>query len=250
MAELRQWVWLCGSILLAVAATQGAWWLWKWEKSHARLARFVHFPLFSPLLQIARLLYYVGFPFAALRWGHAVFPLILGLKSPLSNDLQINWVDWLNDIGWAAGLGIAAWSILSLGWWMARKTAPTPFVPTDSGGALWLHMREAFFHETHWSFYRNAPIVLLGPYWGIWAGLALVAVEALLNPWRWSALRQPEHVPALLIRAGLAILSCAVYIQTTNLWVTILVHGGITWTLALLARALVPPPAISSGEAL
>ena len=87
-------------------------------------------------------------------------------------------------------------------------------------------------------FYRNAPVVTLGTYWGTWAGLIPLMLEAGLNPWCWAALRDPKKRPATLLRAGMAILSAAFYLQTVSLWLTVLLHWGVTWGVAMWAATL------------
>lgn len=246
MVEAERWVWLSGSLLLAGAATQAAWYLWRWEKSQAWLEPLVRSALFPLLLQAARFLYYIGLPFAALVWGHdAVVARLLGLQ-PLAAlsagalppaDLAANWMDWAGDVGWAAGLGTAAWALLAVGWWAVHRSTDGP-APAGADASPWTLLREAAFHEAHWSFYRNGPVVALGAYWGTWVGLGLVAVEAVANPWWRADLQDVARAPAALVRAGLAVLSGVLYLQTTNLWLAILVHWGVTWGLAAWARGL------------
>ncbi len=244
MAEAERWVWLGGSLLLAVVATQAAWWLRRWGKSQAQVDRLVSSPFFPLLLQATRLLYAIGLPFAALVWGHdAVVGRLLGLQP-----LAANWTDWARDVSWAVGLGFAAWAVLAAGWWAVRR-AGSDSEPIYIPASAWLLLREAAFHEVHWAFYRNAPIVALwatmgaarGTYWGTWAGVGLVALEAALNPWYRSALGDNSRRPAKLVRAGLSTLSAALYLETGNLWLAILTHWAVTWGLAAWTQALGRP---------
>jgi hypothetical protein len=99
-------------------------------------------------------------------------------------------------------------------------------------------LRESAYHEVHWAFYRNAPILTLGAYWGIWIGLGLVAVEAALNPaWR-RGLANPEQAPSRLVRAALAVVSSVLFWLTENLWLALTIHWGVSWGLVALVRAL------------
>jgi hypothetical protein len=241
VAEAARWVWLGGSLLLAVLLVQVSWWLSRRWQGQARFDRFVDSALFPSLLQVGRLLYYIGLPFAALIWGRdAVVERLLGLQ-PLDG----NWADWAGDASWAVALGLAAWAVLAVGWWAVRRAGGGPR-PTGADASAWTFLREAAFHEVHWAFYRNAPVVALGmawdvdlgTYWGTWAGLALAALEAALDP-RWRAnLRDAERAPATLVRAALAVLSAVFYLQTTNIWLAVLVHWGVTWGLAAWTRVL------------
>ncbi len=233
---MERWIWLGSSLLLTVLITQGSWWLWRWEKSRARLERFVQHPAFSPLLQLLRLFYAIGVPFAALLWGHdALIGLLLGLQPFSGPEPAAVWKAWAMDIGWAVALGLAAWGLLALGWRTVRRVDRGAISRCLTGPA-WMLPFQAIGYEAHWSFYRNAFVVTLGAYWGSWAGLGLLALETLLNPWWRRGLREGEQLPALLVRAGLAVLSVVLYLQTTNLWLAIAVHWGVTAGLAAQDR--------------
>lgn len=225
MPGAERWLWLGGSFLIALAATGVSWifrhrtWAEQWTAS----------PLFAPLLHFLRFLYYVGGPFAALIWGRdAVVERLLGLSpfpaillSPLSpEDRMALWLDGVRDVGWAVFLGVAAGATLAIIQRVANGTGPAPETPFGT-------LREAVFQEIHWMFYRNGPVVALGAYWGTWAGLGLVALEAALNPWWWAALRTPEKRPLTLVRTGMAVLSAVFYLQAASLWLSILLHWGV-----------------------
>ena len=238
------WLWLSGSLLLAVLWTNLAWFLR--QSRSAAIDKFIT-PLttwrFAPwLLQFLRLLYYVGVPYGALLWGRdAVIGEFLGLSGEKVNALPAaNWLDWAHDVGWTAALGIGAWALLALGWWAYRRAV----VAADEGGVVagtnvsgWVLLREAAHHEVHWAFYRNAPILAWGAYGGVWGGLALVALEAALNPaWR-NGLTDPQQAPARLLRGALAVVSSALFLLTQNLWLALALHWGVSWGLAALCQA-------------
>ena len=112
--------------------------------------------------------------------------------------------------------------LLALGWWGYRRAAMNSVSQGQVAGAnasVWVLFREAIYHEVHWAFYRNAPIVTLHEYggdvyWGIWAGLTIVALEAILNPaWR-RDLTDPQRAPARLVRVALAIVSGVLFFVT------------------------------------
>jgi hypothetical protein len=91
------------------------------------------------------------------------------------------------------------------------------------------------------------PIVALGEdvYWGTWLGLALVGVEAVLNPaWR-RGLADPQEAPRQLMRGALAVVSSVLFIVLGdgNLWLAIAVHWGVSWGLVALVRAVPVPSA-------
>jgi len=242
-----RWLWLGGSLLLAVAAAQTMWWLEQAEGRNPRVRSLLTWPLLPPSLLLLRALFYLGLPLAALVWGRdALIGRWLGLQPLYALDallgqevppaeIAANWGDWAKDVGWALGLGVAAWTVLATGWLSARRALQGQQTPRPS--SPWESLLEATFHEAHWAFYRNGPMVALGTYWGVWGGLGLTALEAALNP-RWRAnLCSPAHAPATLTRAGMAVLSAVLFLLTQNLWAAMLTHWAVTWGLtAWIAR--------------
>jgi hypothetical protein len=247
------WLWSGGSLLAAILWANLAWFFRKPRSGTIGelVTQLLSWP-FSPwLYQLLRLLYYLGVPFAALLWGHdAVVERVLGLKQldlPISDrisvgaDVAANWLDWAQGVGWAAALGIGAWTLLALGWWAYRRALTTAGEWNAVAGVNnsgWVLLREAAYHQVHWAFYRNAPILTMNTYWGTWVGLALVALEATLNPaWR-KGLANPRQAPALWMRGALAVVSSVLFLQTKNLWLALAIHWGVSWGLAALARTL------------
>jgi hypothetical protein len=251
------WLWLGGSLLLAALWANLAWFFR--QPRPGTVGEFVtrlgawHF---SPwLLQLLRLLYYIGIPFAALLWGHdVVVGRLLGLQPfdvPVSGaqaaspSIAANWFDWAHDVAWAAAVGCGAWVLLVLGWWAYRRAMVAaggvePVTGSNSSG--WVLLREAAYHEAHWAFYRNAPILTAGLYWGVWMGLALVALEAVLNPAWLRGLADPQRTPGQLVRGALAVVSGVLFLLTENLWLALAIHWGVAWGLTALARVLPRPP--------
>jgi hypothetical protein len=219
------------------------------------VTRVKKWPYHAPLFQLLRLLYYVGIPFAALVWGQdAVVSRLMGLQPlvlPGQEGLEAgataaNWQNWARDVGWAVGLGVAAWVLLSLGRWVSfRATRPHP-PEEDRAPSGWVSLRESAYHEVHWAFYRNAPLLTLqdyawGSYWGVWAGLGIAALEALFNPaWR-RDVGDPHRAFHALTPAAMAVVSSVLYLRTENLWLAIAMHGGVTWGLTLLTHVLLAP---------
>jgi hypothetical protein len=266
LASGEAWFWMAGSLLLAGLWVNLAWLFSPWldagrspddseslaERIVVQLANW----RFSPVLfQGLRLLYFVGLPFAALFWGYdAVITRFFGLQRLVlptsgvlegSTSINANWLDWAHDIGWATALGLGSWAVLLAAGWVRRRAladADRPRLGARASG--WETLREAVYHEVHWAFYRSAPIVTFGLYWGTWTGLALAALEALVNPvWR-QGLRKPQTAAALLLRAALAVVSSVLFLRTQNLWLAILVHWGVTSGL----RAHYPAPSDVAPE--
>ncbi len=246
------WLWLLGSLLTALLWANLAWFFRK-PRSGAIgdfVIRLTFLP-FSPwLFQFLRLLYYLGVPFAALWWGHdavvgrGVFglkPLVLPTSdgSTADADIAVNWLGWTQDVGWGAVLGFGTWALLALGWWAYRRAlaaAGEARVVDGVNSSGWVFLREAAYHQVHWAFYRNAPILTVGTYWGAWTGFVLVALEAMLNPaWR-EGLTDPKRAPTQLMRGALAVVSVALFLQTQNLWLAFLLDWGVSWGLTVFAR--------------
>ena len=254
----ESWLWLGGSLLPAILWANLAWFFRKprFDPIDEFVNRLASWP-FSPwLLQVLRLLYYLGVPFAALLWGHdAVVERVLGLKrfdlsisdgNAASANIAANWLEWAHDVGWAAALSFGVCALLTLGWWVYRRALNAIGEGSAVAGASssgWVLLREAAYHEVHWAFYRNAPILAVGAYWGTWIGLGLAVLEAALNPaWR-NDLSDPQRAPGLLMRGALGVASTLLYLQTQNLWLALITHWGVSWGLTSLARMLPLPPA-------
>lgn len=247
------WLWLGASMLLAIFCSNLVWLFSPWvEADRARgefgslaeriVVKVATWRFASASYQILRLLYYVGLPFAALFWGHdAIVSRLFGLQALVlpeaggtqhSTLLSANWLDWLGDLGWAAALGLGSWGFLLLAAWarrraLSRRKGHGRGSGTSGSGTV----QEAVYHEIHWAFYRNAPIVAFGLYWGVWMGLGLVALEALANPmWR-KGMSDPTQASGQLLRASLAVVSSLLFLQTQNLWLALVVHSAVSWGL-------------------
>jgi len=263
LAWSEGWLWLSASLFLAVLWTNLAWFFRKPRSGSVGefIAHLVAWR-FSPwLFQFLRPLYYIGLPFVALLWGHdALVGRLLGLQrfdlSALSGGgtdaaTAANWLDWAYDVGWTAALCAGTGALLALGWWACRRAlviAGETGVVAGANVSGWVLLREAAYHEVHWTFYRNMPILAWGMYWGIWGGLALVALEAILNPaWR-NGLADPQRAPAQLLRGALAVVSSVLFLLTQNLWLALALHWAVSWAQVTFVRALPLLPAHKPGQ--
>lgn len=183
---------------------------------------------FSPWMgEIIRLIYYLGIPFLVAVSGLLGADL-LGISGtdwiPGENVQGFLWEDW------ARGLGLSAVVVLSVAgvWFVARLVSRTAgIIPVLQGipGPLWQRLLAALYDQIHWAFYRSAPILWMDDlYWGTFAGLALILVEAGLNPALWWKLKSPETAGPPLLRLGIAGASSLLFLGTQNLWLMTGVH--------------------------
>jgi hypothetical protein len=264
-ARREPWLWLGSSVALAMLWTNLAWLFSPWVDTETSTGppnslaesivfRLANWRLAPSVFQGLRLLYYVGLPSAALFWGRdAVVSRFLGLQRlalPLeagsSLTLSANWSDWVHDLGWTAVLGLSSSALLLLAALVHRQALPGAHEHRRSNRpSVWKAAREAVYHEMHWAFYRNAPALTLRLYWGTWTGLALVAFEAAVNPaWR-RGFREPGRAWSQLSRGALAVLSSLLFLRAQNLWLAVLLHWVISWTL----EAVYPAPSALPAEA-
>ncbi|MFZ5918451.1 MAG: hypothetical protein ACOYZ7_16060 [Chloroflexota bacterium] len=203
------WLWIAISVLMAALVNSFA---WRARRSNGKLRSGLFRWLLAALIQAGRFLYFVWLPYAALLAG--LVPVTqMGLMPQ----------DWLTDLSLALPLSLGAVLVLLLMrylvlWQTGDRTAG-PAMPW--GVAL----RESFYQEVHWAFYRSAPLLVWPDRWqGLALGLGLVALEAWLDPhWR-ARWRDPVQAAAALRNAAIAVLMAAVFMITDNFWVTLGVH--------------------------
>ncbi len=253
----ESWLWLAGSFLVAVLWAQLTWALnHAGGKRITKLVRRIRSSRLSPwAMRALRLLYYLAIPLGALIRGPALdlnLGIVVGLE--VGVELPERLVDWAQRMGLAAALALGAWVLLALGWSSYRRALLRRRIqsPSPAREPIWVILREAAYHEAHWAFYRHAPAYTFSwlgglaadRYWAAWCGLAIVALEALLNPaWR-RQLADPERAPVVLQRASLAIVSAVLFGLTNSLLLAVAVHWAVWWGLQRWASARpLPAPA-------
>jgi hypothetical protein len=91
--------------------------------------------------------------------------------------------------------------------------------------------------EVHWAFYRGALAVILDDgYAGAFLGLGLVYLEWSLDPfWRrgWGLGSQAAQ---RWLRAALVLIIALLFLLTRNLWVCLVAHSLIEFSMRLLGR--------------
>jgi len=249
----EDWLWVLGSVLVYALAGNLSWY-YRLPRP-GRLGRWVAILRDNPYAAAAaaglRLLYYIGVPYGALIWRRVVLPSRLGLVG--RNQLQsvlLGWTvtEWLEGLGWALGLGLAALLLLAWDGRVAVRAVlrlpgtdlfPAPGIPF-SRLPWWGQAQEVVYREVHWAFYRAVPLLALGDYSGVFLGFLLVCLEWALHPgWR-AGLGDPRRVWGLLWEGGLAWSMALVFLFTRNLWLMIPVHWAVAWGSSRLIAAATP----------
>ncbi len=229
------------TLLTLLIGTAGVYWVF-----HAEGGRWISVIDKSPYgavgREIALFLFMVGIPFVALITGAAGVNL-LALGADLASPDHIAGFTFAN---WVRGFGIAAVTASGVVvlWWVIGKSGPHG-LPWSIGIQA---VRDAFYSEAHWVFYRAAPALLLNdPYWGVVVGTAAVALEWLAHPQAGAWLQSIEARQRLVLRLACLLSSGLLYLATRNLWLMILANLTIQ---IVGSRALGSNGAAESAERL
>ena len=232
---VERWLWLTTSLGIALLAIAVRLILERPGVRTASSPKTKHRTILAMpwIIHPLRLLYAVGIPAAAFLWRGALTTSGLGLQQFFWVDTQAldmapgSWDNWTRDIGWTCVFAFGLWVIVTIADQTIKRMDKTRGTKHRPDVAL----REAVYHQVHWAFYREPFVLVLGIGLGTWAGLIPVAAEALINPARWTDLQSPTRGRDLLIRASLAVTSALLFIQTQNLWLTILADMALVWLL-------------------
>ncbi len=167
---------------------------------------------------VLRMAYYLVGPYLALAWG---------LASPL--DFGLANLDWIAGLGWALGIGAMGFSLLGPLWWQYVQLVggrlhfeETDWLDQPFGWAF--VMREAILLEA-WSALCRSPMLLLaGPYWGVYLGLGLASVAALLKRSTTHGLSIAGQREGVVLTGSIALLTATLYAFARNLWLCIALH--------------------------
>jgi hypothetical protein len=230
---------LVASFLLYVIASQLVW-QYRYPGRDDVIGRWVDRardqPLLSLLREATRFVYYLGVPFLAIVTGLLGADL-MGVNGtdwvPQGKSVQgFLWEDWARGLGLAATVVLATWGVWLAGRSLSRRAGLSAVTP-DIPGPAWERLLSALYDQMHWAFYRSGPILWLNdPYWGSWAGLALVLLELGLNPAQRWALQSPATAGPTLARLGMAWGSALLFLGTQNLWLTVATHLVLTMLIA------------------
>lgn len=165
-----------------------------------------------------RLMYYLLPPYLVLYYGWAS-PLDLGLAD----------LDWIRGIGISVAFGSASLCLLAWLWWQYTRlveNAPlmqeVQWLAQPWGWAFVL--REAILLESFFALTRSPMLLLVGPYFGVYLGLAPLLAAALLNAQTRYALDTPGLREGIVLTGSIAMITTTLYALIHNLWLCIAVH--------------------------
>ncbi len=228
-ALLERLIWLALSLMLAFFAIAVQWVIERPASRYAeRAAQWKTQPAISWSLHTLRLVYAVGFPSVIFLWRGALTERGLGLQPR-------PWNRWAADIGITVAVITGMWGLAKLSDLQVTRLAGLRVTPAHRAGVA---LRESIYHQAHWAFYREPPVLLFGPAYGAWLGLIPVLLEASLNPARWADLRTFARGRDMLFRAAQAISSVILYILTQNLWLLILADFTLGWLVGQSADVI------------
>jgi hypothetical protein len=183
-----------------------------------------------PLGELLRLAYYLLPAYLILSWGWAS-PLDLGLAN----------LDWVGGIGVTVAVGAGCLVLLAWQWWQHARLSvgslaleQVQWLEQPWGWAFLL--REVVYLETWWALCRSPMLVLAGPYWGVYWGLATVFVAALLNARVRHQLRTPGDREGVILTGSLAMVTATLYVFTHNLWLCMMLHLMLQVAILELVR--------------
>jgi hypothetical protein len=230
-AKLLPIIWTLVSLIIAVLVTL--------IFDHARADRFRSTFAGRFAEQLARLIYFIGLPYAALL-TQSISAVNLGfMGTGGSIDASIlGWTsaDWLRSLNVWLTLGLIALIPIGLAArQMARAGSPLG-VDARSTGSIII---DSVYAEVHWTFYRTAPMILLSnAYWATLIGVILIGLEWIVSLVRNGLGSQPEDRQSWIGQILLLALSAALFILTRNVWLIIGLHVVIELALKVWTRRL------------
>jgi hypothetical protein len=216
-------LWVAAPFLAYVLASNLAWFTARRKGTLGQAAaRLRDWPGGRWLLILLRWALFAGPPYAALR---------LGIVSPRS--MGLGEIDWVYSAGVGGAVAAGALALLTLSWWSYRRALPPqsetvePSPPRQPLAWL-LVLAETVALQLHWAFYRSVLAAQpwpAQPEWRRWAGLGLLLVEGMLNPWLRHGLKRPFQADPILRRLILALVTTSLFLLTGNFWLCWALHA-------------------------
>jgi hypothetical protein len=203
--------------------------------------------------QLVRFLFYVVIPYGLLVQRHLLTGRSMGLVGA-EPDGFLAWtaIGWLRGAGWALLWGLVGAAAVGGSWWaLARRLDSETVFYLHHRPPVWQLFWDALFLQVHWGFYRAAAGAWLKepePYWSVFLGLALVGLEAAGDPSLYFDRQWPSSASGWVRLAAVAWTTGVLFLFTRNLWLGVVVHWGMTWTLNLLGDRLSRSSLAASAE--
>ena len=238
--------WLLASLAIAIVATNLTWLALRLIGKRSGKQAGPPGSIWAALAWLLSSLFFLLPPPAAWRFG-GLSPRLMGLTG----------IDWVASLRAGAPLAGLIVGLLIFGWLVYRHTLSGDRGRTraERVGATLRAPMDAALLQWHWAFYRALAIALLpivasaltnraillplgrqlaeaSVYWGSWLGLALVALEWLLNPFARAGLQRPGQREIALLRVVLAVATTALFTLTPNFWLLLICHLAVETLIA------------------
>jgi hypothetical protein len=206
------------------------------------------------LAQAGRFAFYLVVPYLALGgWPRQPYQGLLSLEDMGLVGLSEHWpvARWLEAAGIGLGWGGLALVLLALAWVSANRRDGCTWV-VFSPSRWWTVLVGVLYLEVHWAFYRGALVVMLDDlYVAAFLGWVLVYLEWSLDPFWRQGWRLESRAAQRWLHAALALVTTVLFLLTRNLWVCLVVHVMIEFSIRWLGRERArrglapssPPPA-------
>lgn len=198
----------------------------------------------------ARLIYYIGLPYAALLTNSLAL-IDLGLAGNSGGVLGWSGTDWLNALGSWLVVGFMALAPIGLAARQLARQGRLLGVDVRPAGAI---IVDSVYSEVHWAFYRAAPLILLNDaYLAALIGVGLVAVEQAVTLAHSGLGREAEDRQSWLGQLLLLAMSSTLFVLTRNTWLIIALHVIVelalkVWTSRWVYRPIAPPLEVAPAE--
>ncbi len=241
--------WISASLLVYAVVVNGLWLLRHGRRGHAA---WLDSSEASHVATVARGLYLLGIPVLAMALrAPGLSAPVLGLPVPGVLDQPRDALMRALGLGslWALGLAVVVAAAVVGGdlWYRQSLGRPAGLVRGRlSAATLGYLALGALCLEAHWAFFR-AGFLSLGlenRTLAVYLALALLGLEAWINPAARAALGDPDVLAPRSRTAALAILSMSVFLATGSSLACLLAHvvAASAWLLAGIAAATTEVP--------